>query len=290
MSKPIKMTDQMIKECVAEFEKNLRSMRLFNGKVKYEDSYEYKEEEKATVVYSQLAYAKQTRLINEFSTEVAWNGIVRRDPQDLSRFYIEDIIIFPQKVTGATVTPDQKEYDSWLMSLPQDHFDNCRFHGHSHVNMGTTPSGTDDTCQKQILGRLDGDGLTETEREKVIAEMGERNFYIFMIWNKRGEHSARIYDLYTNTFYEGKEIDIVVEGFEELNDFVNEAKKKVTTQYYTPAAITGYGRGFSQQKPNSNIHGQTSIGFHTEKEEDDLRRYPYNFEDEPYFGSKPSGK
>ena len=29
MSKPIKMTDQMIKECVAEFEKNLRSMRLF---------------------------------------------------------------------------------------------------------------------------------------------------------------------------------------------------------------------------------------------------------------------
>lgn len=278
MSKPLKMTEQMIKECVEQFEKDLRSMRLFNGKIKYEDSYEYKEDEKATIIYSQLAYAKQLRLINDFSTEVAWNGIVRRDKENPYRFYVEDIIVFPQKVTGATVTPDQKEYDMWLMSLPQDQFDNCRFHGHSHVNMGTSPSGTDDNCQKQILGRLDGDGLTPEEKARVIEEMGDRNFYIFMIWNKRGEYTVRIYDMYTNTYFEGKEIDVVIEGQEDLNDFISDAKKKVTTSYYVSS---GSGSYHYPSKKTENVSGQTSIGFKADdKKKDSIRNFPYEYGDE----------
>lgn len=271
MSKPLKMTDQMIRECVEQFEKNLRTMRLFNGKVKYEESYEYKEEEKATVIYSRLAYAKQLKLITDFSTEVAWNGIVRRDKDNPYRFYIEDIIVFPQKVTGSTVTPDQKAYDMWLMSLPQDQFDHCRFHGHSHVNMGTTPSGTDDTCQKQILGRLDGDGLTPEERERVISEMGDMDFYIFMIWNKRGEYAVRIYDMYTNTFFEGKEVDVIIEGQEDLNDFIKDAKQKVTTSYYTPSSA------YSQRKTEP-LGGQTAIGFKDDtKKGSSIRNFPYEY-------------
>lgn len=279
MSKPIKLTPDMIEECVNEFRTKLTSMQMFDGKLKYETTYEYRKEKDAsgkeipdvaTVVFSKLAWEKQKKLIDGFSSEVAWNGICRRDQDDPSTFYIDDIIVFPQQVTGSTVTPNQKEYELWLMKLPQEQFDHCRYHGHSHVNMTTSPSVVDDGCQQDILGRLYGDGFAEEDREKIMEQLGDSAFYIFMIWNKRGEHTARIYDTWTNTYYDGKDVLIDVEGGDELADFMAEAKAKVTTKtpsYTQPTNKYGY---YQTQK-----YGQ--IGF--QDDDDDHRKFPYTQKD-----------
>ena len=287
MSKPIRATKQMKKECPEEFKKWLDGATLFDGKLKYEADYTYPEgkteaeKDTVTVVFSQLAYTKQCRLIQEFSSEVAWNGIVRRDPEDPKKFRIEDIIIFPQTVTGATVTPDQKEYEEWTIGLSDYQFNNMRYHGHSHVNMAVSPSGTDNTCQRQILGRLNGDGFTDEAREEHIKSLGETGFYLFMIWNKRWEYSVRLYDMFTNTQYEGpKEIKVEVEGMEGMADFIAEAKSKVKS--YT-APVKNYGYPKTTTLPASIGKQDTKpAALPAKGSEDDHTRYPYNYDDYGY--------
>lgn len=286
MSKPIKMTPDMIEECVAEFRAKLSSMQMFDGKIEYKTSYEYKKEkdengkeipDTVKVIFSEVAFAKQNRLVQDFSSEVAWNGIVRRDENDPKVFHIDDIIVFPQTVTGATVTPNQKEYEMWLMNLPDEQFNHCRYHGHSHVNMGTSPSGTDDSCQKQIIGRLCGDGFADDQKDEIMRQLGDSAFYIFMIWNKRGEHNVRIFDMYTNTFYEGKDVLIEVEGAHTYDDFMADAKAKVKAYTYTPytSAQGAQKPAISQQKQTPALPGQ--IGF---KDDDAAhRQYPYEYDD-----------
>lgn len=280
MSKPIKLTPDMIEECVSEFRTKLNAMQMFDGKIKYETTYEYTKQKDAAgkeipdtakVVFSKIAYEKQKKLIDGFSSEVAWNGICRRDQDDPSVFYIDDIIVFPQVVTGSTVTPNQKEYELWLMQLPQEQFDHCRYHGHSHVNMSTGPSGTDDRCQQEILGRLYGDGFAEADREKIMEQLGDSAFYIFMIWNKRGEHHVRIFDTWTNTFYDGKEVIVEVEGGNDLDEFMKEARDKVST--YTSAAPKNYS--YTSYTPGGSWKKQSN-----KKDDDDLHRTsPYQQED-----------
>ena len=49
MSRPITLTEDVIKSSVKKFEEQLRSYRLFDGKIKYEDKYEYKVDEEDRV-------------------------------------------------------------------------------------------------------------------------------------------------------------------------------------------------------------------------------------------------
>lgn len=243
MSKPIKMTRAMKAEILADVAKRLDSMVLFDGKQSIPIDYAYKGAEKATVVFTRVAWEKQMRLVDEFSSEIGWHGTVRRDEEDASKFYIEDIFVFPQEVTGATVTPAQGEYDQWNATRPPEQFKAMRYHGHSHVRMGTTPSCTDNTFQKDIIGRLNGDGYTEEVREQMMAQLGDSAFYIFMIWNKQREFNVRIYDLFNNVSYEGKEVEVVLEGLEDLDAFIADAKAQVRTKTYQSPYYGGYQGG-----------------------------------------------
>lgn len=244
MSKPIKMTEAMIKETLADVEKKLRGLSLVDGKSTVDVNYYYPGKDKAKVTFTPLAWKKQNRLVHEFSTEVGWHGICKRDPEDPAHFIVEDIIIFPQIVTGATVTPSQQEYDLWCASLNDEQFNNCRFHGHSHVYMGVTPSGTDTTFQKQQSGRIEGDGFTEEAKQEIIKQLGDTAFYVFMIINKRGEMWTKIRDLAYNIEYENKEIEIIHDTpADELADFMKDAKEKVkTSSYNTQNKTTNYPR------------------------------------------------
>ena len=84
--------------------------------------------------------------------------------------------------------------------------------------------------------------------------------------------------MYTNTYFEGKEIDVVIEGQEDLNDFISDAKKKVTTSYYVSS---GSGSYHYPSKKTENVSGQTSIGFKADdKKKDSIRNFPYEYGDE----------
>lgn len=219
MSKPIKLTPDIFADAKKEFEEQLKSInaKMFDGKISFSKTYKWKGEDKATVVFTAEAYLKMFRLIQEFSDEVAWHGIAYRDLKNDSVFHITDILVYPQEVTGATVTTDQVEYQNWLMSLNDDVFDNLRMQGHSHVNMGTTPSGVDTAHQEAILNQLE-----------------DSMFYIFMIWNKSLNHNIKIFDLKNNTLYEDGDVVVkIASEKEDFDEFVKEAKDLVEKKSYS---------------------------------------------------------
>lgn len=208
---------------------------------------EVKDDRKATITFSAQAYMKIFALVHTYSTEVEWHGVVERTAADA--FYIKDILIFPHKVTGATVISDQTEYEKWLDTLDNDTFNALRFHGHSHVNMGVTPSGVDMTYRHNILNNFGTPSATSDL------------FYIFLIFNKRGDISGEIYDLQNNALYSksttADEIKIVVEDCDWLTDFLDEAKKVVTESYGYSGGNYG-GNSYGGGSYGGNSHSETT--------------------------------
>lgn len=169
----------------------------------------------ASIEFTPKAWIKMRSLVDSFSSEVQWHGAVTR--KNKNTFVVKDILIFPHEATGTTVVSNQEGYEEWLNNLDDETFNACRFHGHSHVNMGVTPSGVDMNYRHNVL---DNFGLPNDTTDL---------FYIFLITNKRSEISAEIYDLQNNALYSTNEIDIevVVDDDEYLSEFINEAKSVV---------------------------------------------------------------
>lgn len=170
---------------------------------------------KAYLTFAPKAYLKMMALVINYSTEVEWHGLVQRVSEN--EFLISDILVFPHEVTSCTVVSTQKDYEEWLDSLDDETFNSLRFHGHSHVNMAVTPSGTDMNYRKNVINNFG------------IPTQGDDYFYIFIILNKRGEISGEIYDLTNNSAYDTNEINILVQTDDDsyLSEFMSEARRVV---------------------------------------------------------------
>jgi hypothetical protein len=210
-----------------------------------------------------MAFVKMIQLIQNFDTEVAWYGVVKRSPVDDTRFLISDILVYPQIVTGGTAEADDDE-GTWLYSDEVgDKFEDLRMQGHSHVTMPTSPSSTDLRDQERVINQA----------------RKEDFFYIFMIWNKKFEVTCKIFDFKTNTLYEKDDVEICTsdEGV-DMAAFLEDAKKKVKRKTYqtdNKYASTANVKSL-QAKP---------------KEEERFRSYnsEYDFEGYGYMG-KYGGK
>lgn len=211
MSKMIKLTPECLEDILREFKLSLSNAKIADGKINYSKTFGYINR-KATLYFNEIAWHKMQTLIREFDKEVAWHGVaVRGTDESKDEYYITDILVYPQEVTGATVNTDQEKYETWLMEHDDDIFNNIRMQGHSHVNMSTTPSGVDLTHQ-----------------EKILAQLEDSMFYIFMIWNKRGEKNIKIYDLAKNMLFDGTDVNVeVLEETNGLLTFLSDAKKMV---------------------------------------------------------------
>jgi hypothetical protein len=213
MSKVIKPTESDIEKLKEDFMKALLSGKWENGKVNFQATLG-KVDRKATVFFNEIAWRKMQALVKEFSSEIGWHGIAYRgEDETKDEYYITDIIVYPQEVTGATVTTDQVEYQDWLMNHDDEVFNNIRMQGHSHVNMSTTPSSVDWALYKSILDQLDDD-----------------MFYIFLIWNKSGSKTILIYDMKKNILFETADVTVEVEDDGGFDEFMEEAKKLVKTK------------------------------------------------------------
>lgn len=214
--KPIKLTEELIRQMTEEFTAALGKMKLSDGEVTYKKSFKYTEDKDAPrvrVLFEPEAYAKMLTLLHGFSDEVGWHGIVDRTSD--KEFVIKDILVYPQMVTGVTVDTDQEEYQKWMMSLimnDEDTFNHLHMQGHSHVNMATSPSSTDNEFYNDILSQL-----------------SDEDYYIFMIFNKRLERTVKIYDLKNNILYENADIDVGIRSENGcLDAFLAQAKSMVT--------------------------------------------------------------
>lgn len=221
MSKYIQITDEQIEEIKKDFEEALSSAKLANGKFTFTRDVG-NIDRRCTLRYSEKAWIKQDALIREFSDEVAWHGVAyRTSDHEQDSYLIEDIMVYPQEVTGATVTTDQEKYQDWLYSQEDEVFNNIRMQGHSHVNMGVTPSGVDDNLYEGILEQLEDD-----------------MFYIFVIWNKKGDKTVKIYDFGENILFETKDVDVEIVDA-DLEDFLEESRSLVTKKAAAPQKTYG---------------------------------------------------
>jgi hypothetical protein len=203
------MTDEMKQQACTEFSAMLDTLKMSDGRLNYKQNFSY-DNCTATVLLSPEAYRKIVALVTEFSDEVAWHGTVSRSSSLINEFIIEDIFVYPQEVTGSTVNTDQEAYTDWLYGLDDEVFNKIRMQGHSHVNMGVSPSGVDDNHRKQILEQLE-------------SEM----FYVFMVWNKSLNIHTLIYDMANNILYENKDVEVKLMVGDGVDDFILDAREKV---------------------------------------------------------------
>jgi hypothetical protein len=166
-----------------------------------------------------LADRKMRALVQQCDREIGWHGTVRYEA-DINTYIIEDIFVFPQEVTGATVQSIDEVYGLWLMeTFDDEQFAKLRFHGHSHVNMSTFPSGVDTAYQENLIDRV-------------------QDFYIFVILNKRDDYYVCLYDVANNRMYDKE--DLYYDA--EIDEVDAWAKDNITTHVktrtFTPAATT----------------------------------------------------
>jgi len=174
---------------------------------------------KAKIFFTAKAYIKMRSLVDTTSSEIGWHGIVEHNE---SGYFITDIIVYPQEVSGVTVTTDETEYMKWLYDFEDDVFNKIRMQGHSHVNMGVTPSGVDTTFY-----------------DATVAQLAKDDYYIFIITNKSGSTNAWIYDKAQNVIYDPEDIVIDViflNPTQTATKWTEEVKKVVKAKYAAYAA------------------------------------------------------
>lgn len=243
MSRPIKITKSIKDQLLATFLKNLEGARLDDGKITIEQQFEYDDKnDRIAVMFTPKAFTRMQTLIFSFDSEIAWHGVVRR--LDDVTFLIEDILVYPQVVTGVTVNTDQDEYQKWMQSLDDDTFNSLHMQGHSHVNMGVSPSGVDLGHQQQIVSQLDGD-----------------HFYIFMIYNRKMEANIKVYDMASNTLYETKDIDVgIADDDNDILNFLADAKAK-TKKSTTVASATSTAKNNSNKTTTPATHSNPTTPY-----------------------------
>lgn len=145
--------------------------------------------QRPTITFKPLCWQKMKELVKASGDEIAWHGFVKRENMD---FTVYDIIMYPQYNSAARTESDEEEYSKWILrQYDFENFCDMKLHGHSHVNMGCTPSGTDMQFRQNILKNLKKD-----------------SFYIFIIMNKQGSFTIELYDYVTQTVYEASDMTI----------------------------------------------------------------------------------
>lgn len=217
----VSKSKELFANIVNGFAEWLSKEKMQNGKLSYSLDVG-KVDRKATVTFTSVAWLKMQYLIAVFTTECGWNMVCRRSDDAEDEYIIEDIIIYPQVVSSATVDTDLEAYAKWEDGLDDDVYTNLCGHGHSHVNMGVTPSSTDLEHQN-----------------KRLAELGEDRFYIFTIWNKKGDRNWRIFDYKKNILFETGDVEVQIESDNGIFDFMEDVKTKITEKKYSSVSWNG---------------------------------------------------
>lgn len=171
-------------------------------------------------------------LVKTVSTECQWFHLVERKVEGNSIiFELTEMFIPPQTVTAATVESPEAGMSSLFTELVQKYggfvpagekVRAMQCWAHSHVNMESSPSGTDQTnFQELITANKDSDVPV-----------------IMMITNKRDEVYFRVADPVTGLDFLNPPIEIV--DLDVDTSYIDEAiKSKIVKQTFAPTYIKG---------------------------------------------------
>lgn len=234
--KPIKLTPlvkQKLKESLLkDLDKELDTLKLSDSTVKFH--YDLKDVLKVNadtvkkpIVYMMAAtYLKMLQYVLLSDHEIAWRGTVERKEH---LFFIKDVFLYPQEVTGATVQENPDEGQKWTDALPATTYNTMRFQGHSHVNMGAFWSGTD-----------------KADQHAHLQELLDDDYYIFAVMNKKQEILVEVYDLAQNIIFEKEEVTFKV--FLNKDTPISAIKTEIETFIKKPT--TNYINSYSGYRNN----------------------------------------
>ena len=216
----LKMTETNKKRILKDVAAQLESLTVIPDKL----SLDLSTSKKITnitpkIIFTDEAADKIWELVDACEKEIAWHGLVTKEK---NTYTIYDILVFPQEVTASTATAKEEEYVMWMNELDDETFNHMRFHGHSHVNMGVTPSAIDTDYQQTLANTV-------------------QDFYIFGIFNKKRSYNLYLYDTEQNLLFETKDLKTT------LNDHTATWADEQIEQYVTVPKVT-YSKNVGKQQ------------------------------------------
>lgn len=186
---------------------------------------------KPTIKITMETYTKMYELVKQSDIELQWHMLVERDIKN-QIYTVYDVLLFPQTNTGTSTTSDQDEFAKWISKLmmdPEFPFEDLRGHGHSHVNMNVYSSGVDDAYQRDL-----------------ITKVGDDDFYLFLVLNKKMEMYALLYDFHQQLMFNTNDINIEIinNSNEDIKKWcaaqIKENCKTLKTKYTPPYKSPNY--------------------------------------------------
>jgi hypothetical protein len=242
-----------------------------------------------TIYITTNAYIKMRMLVDKCDKEVGWYGIVDTVPGLEATYLIEDIVVYPQKVTGATVEQDEDRMFEFEMSLTTEQVNHKRFHGHSHVNMSTNPSGVDENFYQDLLSQTN-------------------DYFIITVTNKRNEYTTRFYDVANNILYTEVPIELIqddgtsyLEWFENNKEQIKEPTKSFESSFKLPTtSTTKYSKQLNLLDEDGDEYPMWDPNLYdyiTPSEYNEIYGHPYTGQYDDYYinrlhkaGKKKKGK
>lgn len=192
------------------------------------------------VYATRLAYEKMKAYTDLCAWEIGWFGYVSK--VEGVGFLVEDVYLLKQDAHATTTEIDPEATLEHFSSMTSEEIAKNRLWGHSHVNMGVTPSGQDESQAKEHYADCE-------------------DFYIRLIMNKREEFHITIYDM-------EKKLEIVVDSLPVYDpavaamrlEIAKEIKEKVsyktatTTTTSKSGQVVTYGYGTAAKDYSSTYY------------------------------------
>ena len=198
-----------------------------------------------TIFITSGAYVKMRHLVDKTSTEIGWFGTVTKVESLPNTYIIDDILVYPQTVSGATCEQDEDKMFEFEMGLTTDQVNRKRFQGHSHVNMGVTPSGVDENFYKDLLTQV-------------------TDYFIILVTNKHNAYHVRFYDVENNILYTDVPIHLMLDDGTEISTWYEEEANKLRTLVSQ-----------TQRPINSNVAGSMLSFSSKYRQPQPQTHYPY---------------
>jgi hypothetical protein len=196
------------------------------------------------------AWEKIQFIVDHESMEIGWFGTVDHDPKS-NTYVITDIFITEQRRHGATCEQSAKGLNELTSEIIRDlslsseekrnRLNTFNFWGHSHVNMGVSPSCEDIANAKRFAGK---------------------DFLITGIFNKKGDVRLDFWDFKNNLHY----TELPVRKRWHLSDetvtkIISDINTKVKEITFEPS----YSYGSQYSHPRMALFGSPTSDWNSEK-------------------------
>lgn len=196
------------------------------------------------------AWEKIQFIVDHESMEIGWFGTVDHDPKS-NTYIITDIFITEQRRHGATCEQSAKGLNELTSEIIRDlslsseekrnRLNTFNFWGHSHVNMGVSPSCEDIANAKRFVGK---------------------DFLITGIFNKKGDVRLDFWDFKNNLHYAElpvrKRWHLSDETVTKIISDINTKVKEITFE-------SSYSYGSQYSHPRMALFGSPTSDWNSEK-------------------------